>query len=322
MYVLELVGEDDAFAAYEAAMLATDVEVVDAGVAMATAVDPYLDRAGFTRRIIAHEATTSPTVDAVFEAVETLETERTGTVAVRARSIRGGTIDTAAVERTVGAILVDRGLGVDLESPDHEFHVLVSRTSAYLGWLVASGAADFAARRPTDRPFFQPGSMAPRLARALVIMAGARPGTTILDPMCGTGGIVLEAALVGATAVGMDVQAHMVRGTRENCQTLAPGRTAHVSRADVTRLPVCAGSVDGIAFDAPYGRQSPIASRETGDLLTDALDAVGGVTDAAVIVTDAPRKEAIAATGWRVRARFRRRVHRSLTRHIYHLDGT
>lgn len=322
MYVLELVGEDDAFAAYEAAALAEDVEVVDAGVASATAIDPLIARAGFTRRTVERVATASPVVDAIERAAHAVDVDRSGTVAVRARSIRGGRIDSAAVERAVGAVLVARGLDVDLESPDHEFHVIVSRRTAHLGWLVASGDDDFSARRPTDRPFFQPGSMAPRLARALAILAGARPEVTILDPMCGTGGIVLEAALVGATAVGTDVQEQMVRGTRENCRTLAHGRPVHVCRADVTRLPIRRGPVDGVAFDAPYGRQSRIAARETRDLLTDALAAIGEITDSAVVVTDAAREDPIADTGWRIRASFRRRVHRSLTRHIYHLDGT
>lgn len=53
-----------------------------------------------------------------------------------------------------------------------------------LGWLAAESVRDFGTRAPTDKPFFQPGSMDPLLARAVANVAGARSGATILDPMC------------------------------------------------------------------------------------------------------------------------------------------
>ncbi|KPN29916.1 tRNA (guanine(10)-N2)-dimethyltransferase [Halolamina pelagica] len=193
-----------------------------------------------------------------------------------------------------------------------------------LGWLDCESERDFGERQPTDRPFFQPGSMAPMDARALANIAGAAPGRRILDPMCGTGGTLLEAGLVGADVVGTDAQWKMVRGTKENLDALLPeDRAAAVARADATRLPLRDGSVDGVVFDAPYGRQSKIATHRLADLVEGALAEVARVSGAdatCVLMADRDWHDAVAATDWRVTDRFERRVHRSLTRHVHVLE--
>ena len=318
MYVLELVGEHDAFAAYEASSVAAGVHRVAPGIAKATMIQSAVSHLGFTRRALFEVDETRSHIDAITTAVRTTPLDRRGTVAVRARGIRGGRIDTRAVERAVGQVLVDQNFDIDLEAPNHELHVIVVGDRAYIGWLVAASEASFSARRPTDRPFFQPGSMAPRLARALVMIAGARPGVSILDPMCGTGGVIIEAALVGARTYGFDIQAQMVAGTQRNCAAYASGADVTVGSADATRLPFRDEAFDSVVFDAPYGRQSRIATAR-GDLLTDAFGEARRVARQAVVVSDRQCDDTIRDAGWQIRAAFERRVHRSLTRYIYHL---
>ena len=248
MYVLELAGHDDAFAACEAESAATGVELLGAGLATARAVTDCLDALAFTRRASALVGTTDPSVESAAALLRTAGVDRAGSVAVRAVDVRGTTgVDTQRVERALGDLLVDRGFRVDLDDPDHELRALFagppgsdgnpdergdetpddgevavdpdSRVCA-LGWLTRAVEHSFGERRPSDRPFFQPGSMDPILARALVNVAGARPGATLLDPMCGTGGLLLEGALVGARVVGVDAQAKMAAGTRRNLRGL------------------------------------------------------------------------------------------------------
>ena len=75
-------------------------------------------------------------------------------------------------------------------------------------------------RSPTDRPFFQPVSLEPRLAR-LMISLGHRSDsepTTVIDPFCGTGGIAIEAMLAGLNVLASDLDPKMVKGTEENLQ--------------------------------------------------------------------------------------------------------
>jgi len=323
VYCLELAGEDDAFAAAEAAAaLDADVDVVAPGLAVAA--DVALDRVpvlAFTRHVGPLLARTEASVDAAVAALAEADVDREGTVAVRARDVRGTAgIDTQRAERRLGAVLVERGLAVDLDDPDHELRAAFADGTCLLAWRAAASVRDFGGRRPTDRPFFQPGSMDPLLARALCNLAGARPGTVLLDPMCGTGGVLLEAGLVGARAVGSDAQRKMARGARENLAHYLGGGF-DVLRGDATRLGLRDDAVDCVVFDAPYGRQSKVATHALSDLVGGALrEARRVATGRCVLVADRDWRAAARAADWTVDARFERRVHRSLTRHLLVLE--
>ncbi|MFC7232206.1 TIGR01177 family methyltransferase [Saliphagus sp. GCM10025308] len=275
-------------------------------------------------------------------------------------------VSTTDAERELGSVLVDRGFDVDLENPDHVLRAVFSEgrlkseadgrgnllesvasdkvrernneagervdesgervSVCALGWLAAESVRDFGSRAPTDKPFFQPGSMDPLLARAVANIAGAESGRTILDPMCGTGGVLVEAGLVGATVVGTDAQAKMVTGTRTNLAhfldredpspTGVPRGSWHVARGDGTRLPLRDGAADAVVFDAPYGRQSKIETHRLADLVSGALAESRRVADRAVVVADRSWAKEAREAGWTLEAAFERRVHRSLTRYV------
>jgi tRNA (guanine10-N2)-dimethyltransferase len=156
--------------------------------------------------------------------------------------------------------------------------------------------------------------MEPALARALVNIAGARPGSTIVDPMCGTGGILIEAGLVGADVVGVDVQEKMVRGTRRNLDDALAGGWG-VVRGDGASLPIATNAADAVVFDAPYGRQSKIEGN-LGELIQDTLTEARRIASRCVVVGDKPWAQPAHQAGWQTEAAFDRRVHRSLTRYI------
>ncbi|WP_436929897.1 methyltransferase domain-containing protein [Halosimplex halobium] len=368
MYVLELGGRDDEFAACEAASAAAGVEVVGAGLATARAVTDRVRDLAYVHRASEVVGHCDPDVASARALLDAATVDREGTVAVRAVDVRATTgVDTQRAERELGQVLVDRGLSVDLEDPDHELRALFAgapgadstATEAQsadeataeptggaaeeptggaaeeptggaaggtgicvLGWLGVESDRGFGERRPTDRPFFQPGSMDPMLARALVNIAGAREGATVVDPMCGTGGLLLEAGLVGARVVGSDAQRKMVRGTRANLRDAldADGDFA-VCRGDVTRLPFFDDFADAAVFDVPYGRQSKIEGDSLADLVAGALAEARRVAPRAVVVADRSWERAAVDAGWTVAEHFERRVHRSLVRHVLVLDA-
>jgi tRNA (guanine10-N2)-dimethyltransferase len=163
--------------------------------------------------------------------------------------------------------------------------------------------------------------MDPALARALCNLAGARPGATVVDPMCGTGGIALEASLLGARTVGVDALEKMVRGTRENLGELAPEAAAwDVVRGDARRLPLADDAADGLVVDVPYERQSAVAADDLDDLVEGALSAACEVAPRAIVVADRSWVDAAESAGWSVQCVHRRRVHRSLVRSIHVLE--
>ncbi|WP_254542976.1 methyltransferase domain-containing protein [Halomarina pelagica] len=316
MYLLELVGEDDPFARCEAASACSDVRPLAPGLATARGVTERVASLAYTRRVSALVGTTDADVADARALLDAARIDREGTVAVRARDVRGTTgVDTRRAERELGSVLVARGFEVDLDGPDHELRACFSGDTCALGWLEVETPRDFAARRPTDRPFFQPGSMDAMLARALVNVAGARPGARVLDPMCGTGGVLVEGGLVGAEVIGLDAQRKMVRGARENLAHFLGPAAAQTLRGDATRLPLRDDSVDAVVFDAPYGRQSKIVGGLDA-LVGDALAEARRVAPRCVLVADRPWREAAEAAGWTVERAFERRVHRSLDRHV------
>jgi tRNA (guanine10-N2)-dimethyltransferase len=170
--------------------------------------------------------------------------------------------------------------------------------------------------------------MAPLDARAFANIAGAGPGTRLLDPMCGTGGVLIEAGLVGSDVVGSDAQWKMVRGSLANLDAYlgseADGSERSVdyavTRADATDLPFRDDAFDAAVFDVPYGRQSKIARHDLRELTAGALAEAARVCSRAVVVADRSLHEVAREAGWRLDRRFERRVHRSLTRHVHVLD--
>jgi len=327
VYCLELAGDDDAFAACEARSAASALDVDTPGVATARGIDADRIRTlAYTHAASELIATTDADIEAAEAALRAATIDRSGSVAVRARDVRSTTgCSTQTAERRLGSVLVDRGFSVDLDDPDHELRVLFSegevdgelRDRCFIGWLTVESNRDFGERRPTDRPFFQPGSMAPLDARALVNIAGAGPDSRVVDPMCGTGGVLLEAGLVGARVVGVDAQWKMTRGSRQNLDALLDDREYEIIHGDATALPIVDGAADAVVFDAPYGRQSKIARHELADLVGGALAEARRIADRAVVVADRPWEAEAREAGWTVDRRFERRVHGTLVRHVH-----
>ena len=401
VYFLELGGEDDAFARYEASAAAADVTPLAVGLATATAMNPGRVRGlAYTRRASELLGRSDASIESACIVLSAASLEREGTVAVRATDVKGTTgVDTTRAERRLGSILVERGFAVDLDDPDHVLRVAFAGaasdgaasdgaasnrvaedreaedreaddgvdiagagttdtdhtesdgsptpsesedgapirsapadedTVCAVGWEVAASVRDFGERAPTEKPFFQPGSMGPVFARAIANVADARPGVTVLDPMCGTGGILVEAGLLGADVVASDAQSKMVRGARENLEYfLDPDRSTpletpparyDVARADATALPFGTDAVDAVVVDVPYGRQSKIATHSLTDLVSGTLAESRRVADRAVVVADRPWTAPAREAGWTIDATFERRVHRSLTRHVVVLE--
>jgi len=322
VYLLEFAGDDDPFAAAEAATAATGVTRIAPGLATASAFDEGRVRGlAFTRWGSELLGRSEASLEAVAGLLESTRVDRSGSVAVRARDVRGTAgVDTQAVERALGRLLVDRGYEVDLDTPDHELRAVFADGMGALGWLVVEATRGFGDRMPTEKPFFQPGSMDPMVARAVANLGGAGPSATLLDPMCGTGGLLIEAGLVGTTVVGFDAQPKMVRGSRENLEHFLSDGFA-VGLADAARLPVRSGAVHGVVVDVPYGRQSAVAAADLDELVRAVLAEARRVAGRAVVVADRPHTDEAEAAGWTVEAVFERRVHRSLTRHVHLLTA-
>jgi tRNA (guanine10-N2)-dimethyltransferase len=239
-----------------------------------------------------------------------------GSVCVRARKVEGSypQVNTHDVVKRAGKVL-SQTHAIDLTTPDLTVRALLSDKVQLFISEHEIDRKDFDRRKVAERPFFSPISLHPRYARALINLTGARRGDTVLDPFCGTGGIVLEAALLGMKAIGSDIDPEMVDGCRRNLEHF--GVEAELQVADVGDVPSIFGKVSAVATDPPYGRA---ASTKKEDI--ELLYRRGIVASAEVLSPGSragivlPRE--VSAEGMELLEIHRQRVHRSLTRH-YHI---
>jgi tRNA (guanine10-N2)-dimethyltransferase len=181
---------------------------------------------------------------------------REGTFAIRTRRFEGmrPEIDSQDVTKRLGTIL-SKNNDVSLDNPDIEVRVLISDKMHIFMCNAEIDREQFETRKVAERPFFSPISLHPRYARASINLSGVKKGDIILDPFCGTGGIVMEAASMGMKVIASDLDERMVIGCEENMNhyDLKLYDSAVLDIGDVSKR---FSDVDAVITDPPYGRST------------------------------------------------------------------
>lgn len=101
-----------------------------------------------------------------------------------------------------------------------EICVLASPTKVYVGkTLVVQDFEDYG-RRDYQRPIRdeKQGMIPPKVAQIMINLCGAKPGSTLLDPLCGIGTIVQEGILAGYKFLGTDINSIAISGSEKNLE--------------------------------------------------------------------------------------------------------
>ncbi|MFX1474840.1 MAG: RsmD family RNA methyltransferase [Promethearchaeota archaeon] len=232
-------------------------------------------------------------------------------------------LDVEELQRKIGSQIWRAMKGkvhVNLEVPDTLFLGLITTKRFYFGVYIASrNRREFSYRRSPRRPFFNPDTIHPKIARAMVNLSHSASGDLFLDPFCGTGGLLLEAASIGSIPIGVDNDHRILWGCRSNLnhfKTLFFG-----IHADTRTLPFRSQSVDAIATDPPYGRSSSTRKSDIATLLKTSLTQLADVIHTNKYVCFAIPLEffdegIIDSKEYAIIEEHSVYVHRSLTRHI------
>lgn len=154
--------------------------------------------------------------------------------------------------------------GVTFKNPDFKVRLYHS-DRWYLSVVVhEKDKKGMESRRAPLRPFFSPIAIHPKYARYLVNTTKTKSGSLILDPFCGTGGILLEAALTGRRIVGNDFSLNMVKGARLNLKYFNI-KDFSISNRDIAEYEPNE-VIDAIATDFPYGRNSNMKAESIAEL--------------------------------------------------------
>ncbi len=144
---------------------------------------------------------------------------------------------------------------VDLVRPKTAIEVIGSGKKMYACILLHESSEKFAKRKAHLRPGFQPVSLHPKLARSLANLTGIRKGA-LIDPLCGTGGILIEAGLMGLRPVGYDISDAAIVNCRKNLDFFRiKGR---IAKGDATLI---REPWSYVATDLPYGRSTNVGNR-------------------------------------------------------------
>lgn len=242
--------------------------------------------------------------------------------AIRVKRVKNhaSKINKMALESKLGEIVLNRTkTRVNLGNPDKTFMGVLTNGKFIFGVRLAEiPPKPFMQRRPKTKPFFHPSAMPAKLARSMVNLAKPRTGELVFDPFCGTGGMLVEAALIGCQVLGSDIKKKMAHGTVLNLRHFDIDAEG-VIVADARSLPV--SRVDCVVTDPPYGRSATTLKRGTRQIVEDALRSVDGLlTEGKRVCIAAPEtlniKSIGTVLGYRHLESHLVYVHRSLTREI------
>lgn len=238
------------------------------------------------------------------------------TYVVRAKRIKhSGKVKREEIEGRIGGSIYRKGFRANMKSPDVVFRLIMT-DQAILGSVVASvDRGDYEHRAPHKKPFFYPGVLMPRVARALVNISGIKPGEVLLDPFSGTAGILVEAGLLSAHVIGIEVRQKIAHGAKMNMDLFDSDYSLLVG--DACRIPVKSGTVDAIVTDPPYGRSAAIKAESLHHLYSDSFTEMYRVLKKgklAVVVSEMQVTDFAKKAGFSVVDIFTQRIHGSLTR--------
>lgn len=225
------------------------------------------------------------------------------------------------LERIIGGKVLAASKGsfkVQLKSPCNEFIGIVSGGKLFFGLLLSK-----IDRRAIDkrggkyRPYFYPGVINPRIARAMVNLARVRCGDIFLEPFIGTGGIGIEAGVQGCRVIGLEIKRKMIYASKTNLNYYKVRYELVIG--DARNIPF--NKADGGATDPPYGISTSTLGDATQNLIKETLKNIQNIIKPGGYFTIAfPSKinleKLVDGLRLRVVEAFELYVHKNLTRKI------
>ncbi len=169
----------------------------------------------------------------------------------------------------------------------------------------------------SNRPYFSPISINPRIARAMVNLSNCNGEEPLIDPFCGTGGILIEAADMGIEVTGIDLKEKMVEFTKGNLKhygfkgKLIASDFGEISNQDFSSI-VC---------DPPYGIASTTGGEDIKDLMKRCLDSFQKkMAKKQRLVIAVSNPNIVENPNLKLLYKFEWYIHKSLTRNIIVLE--
>jgi len=256
-------------------------------------------------------------IDEIKKYARSIALDKKGSIAVNHKN-RSEDVDSQQIVKTLAEIFT-KDRTVNLKNPDLELRALIDDTNVYVGLkIVKLDRISFEKRKVQHRPFFSPISLHPKLARALVNLSSIKRDETLLDPFCGTGGILLEAGLIGARVVGSDIEEKMIEGCKKTFDFYKIGGYK-LFCTDIGKINNFIAAVDAVVTDLPYGKSTTTKGEDLRMLYERAFENICRVLNKgrmAVVGLSNKDMISIGEKYFSLVEIHKFRVHRSLTRYF------
>ncbi|MDH7516810.1 MAG: DNA methyltransferase [Candidatus Thermoplasmatota archaeon] len=243
--------------------------------------------------------------------------KKEGSIAIKHKN-RSKNIDSKPILDVIEDVYT-KNKRVDLTNPDMTIRALITDTAVYVGLLISTvDRSQFEKRKVQFRPFFSPISLHPKIARALVNLSCAKKNETLLDPFCGTGGILLEAGLIGIKVIGSDIEKKMVDGCKKTLDFYKI-EDYELFCIDIGDIKKHIKAVDAVVTDMPYGKSTTTRGEDINQLYERAFKNISGVLKKdgkAVIGLSNEDMIYVGEKYFSLVEKHDFRVHRSLTRYF------
>lgn len=150
---------------------------------------------------------------------------------------------------------------------------------------------DRTTRHRFNKPIELKASLRPSVAAAMIHLTQPTDDDIFLDPMCGSGTLVMERRYAGAYGqmLAGDIVRDHVWATQQNVLALRkePPVNFGTLHASATQLPLAAGSITKVATNLPFGKQigSPKALKKLYPAFFGELERVLGENGRAVVLS-------------------------------------
>lgn len=203
------------------------------------------------------------------------EMTREGSIAIKYKN-RSKNIDSQPIIKEIATIYT-KNREVTLKNPDNEIRGLITDSKIYVGLKTAKvNRSKFEERKVQHRPYFSPISLHPKLACALVNLTSVKKDETLLDPFCGTGGILLEAGLLGVKLVGSDIEEKMIEGCKKTLDYYKI-KDYSLYHSDIGNINKHVKKVDAIVTDMPYGKSTTTKGEKMDQLYERAFKSMSSL---------------------------------------------
>lgn len=215
------------------------------------------------------------------------------------------------LERSLGELFLEKlqdsdfEVFLDLKNPDKKF-VLLKLDKYY---FTEKKNIEKRKENISERPGFLPISLKPKLARTLVNLTGSK--TKIVDPFCGTGGLLIEAGLLGLEWEGYDIDHNMIKLSQKNIEYYSLKGKLEVSNSLKLNK-----KINYIVTDMPYGKNTK--QKDYEQIIQDFLDLLPKILKKKAVITIPNIKIKTSLK----KKEFKVYIHKSLTKKILILESS